>query len=141
MKRIHLLVVCIGACLTFISRHAGSAEPDATERALARMFVSLEARNLNGYCDSRRDAAYGAYLRRACESAVQNKVKTELDCTLQKLMQQVNVDIAQCLAMLPQDFERTVNLGEDGRKSFLADMQSRGVDVAKLLQEERAKSR
>lgn len=74
----------------------------------ARIFATLEARDQTGYCAAMHVTPYIGYLNRVCQSAVQNKVKTQDDCSIEKISQQVKSDALQCLAMPTSEFNATV---------------------------------
>jgi len=123
------------------TRPALSAEPTEEMRMFARMFETLEARDLKGYCAAMHGEPYAGYLGRVCESAVQNNLKKPEDCSQQSIAQQVKTDAAKCLAMPPAEFEKTVLRGVDASKTFVKQMATQGVDGEKLLQDERTKRR
>ena len=110
-------------------------------RTFARMFATLEARDLKGYCAAMHGAAYAGYLSRVCESAVQNKVRKADDCSRESIAQQVKADAGQCLAMPAGEFEKKVQRGAEASQSFVKQITAQGVDGEKLLQEERANLR
>ena len=120
---------------------AHAAEPTATMRALAQVFVALDARDLSGYCGSRLTAPYGEYLARSCQSAVLNKIKTAEDCSQERISQQARIDAAQCLARPPAEFEKAVAVGEEARIAFLREVTVQGIDGDQLMQDARAKRR
>ena len=115
------------------------AEPPETMRTVARMFATLEAGDLKGYCTAMHGASYAGYLERVCQSAVQNKVKKPEDCSQENIAQQVKIDAGQCLAKPAAEFEKTMLRGREGGQAFLKELAAQGIDGEKLLQEERAK--
>lgn len=131
--------ILVGMLLTTTT--AQGVEPTEDMRTLARMFATLEARDLKGYCTEMHGAAYAGYLSRVCQSAVQNKVKKPEDCSPENIAQLIKDDKEKCLAMPPAEFEQKVLRGREGKEAFIKDMAAQGVDGEKLLQEERAKKR
>jgi hypothetical protein len=117
---------------------APAAEPTEEMRTFARMFATLEARDLKGYCAAMHGAPYAGYLSRVCKSAIQNKLKKPEDCSQESIAQQVKADAGQCLAMRAGEFEKKVQRGAEASQSFVKQMTAQGVDGEKLLQEERA---
>ena len=113
------------------------AEPTETMRTFARMFATLEARDLKGYCTAMHGAAYTSYLERVCQSAVQNRVKNPEDCSPENIAQQIKSDHEQCMAMPAAEFEKTMLRGREGGQAFLKELAAQGIDGEKLLQEER----
>lgn len=118
-----------------------AAEVTEEIHTFARMFATLEARDLTGYCAAMHGAPYIGYLNRVCQSAVQNKVKNLDDCSHEKIAQQVKSDAARCLAMPAAEFDATVRRRQEGRKVFISEMKNQGVDAEALIQAERAKRR
>lgn len=138
---IRLAFACITAWILLLPHPALSAEPTEAMRTLARVFAALDARDLQGYCKSKFSAPYADYLNQVCQSAVQNRVKTSEDCSREKIAEQAKSDAAQCLAMPAAEFDATVLRGQEGRKIFVSEMKTQGVDGEALVQEERAKLR
>lgn len=123
------------------TRPALGAEPTEEMRTFARVFTSLEARDLKGYCTAMHGAQYAGYVGRVCQSAVQNKMKKPEECSPDSVAQQVKTDAAKCLAMPPAEFEKAVVRGVEGSTAFLKHTASQGVDGEKLLKDERSKRR
>ncbi len=123
------------------TRPAMSAEPTEEMLTFARMFTSLEARDLKGYCTVMHGSEYAGYLGRVCQSAVQNRLKKPEECTQDSIAQQAKAEAAKCLATPPDEFEKAVARGAEGSKAFVKQMASQGVDGEKLLQDERVKRR
>jgi hypothetical protein len=117
------------------------AESTEDMRTFARMFTTLEARDLKGYCAAMHGAPYAGYLDRVCQLAVQNKLKKPEDCSPESIAEQVKIDNGQCLAMPAAEFEKTALRGREASKAFVKEMAAQGVDGDKLLQEERSKPR
>jgi hypothetical protein len=117
------------------------AEVTEEMHTFARIFATLEARNLTGYCAAMHGAPYIRYLNHVCQSAVLNKVKTLDDCSREKIAQQVKSDTAQCLAMSAAEFDATVLRGQEGRKAFAIEMTPQGIDGEALVEKERVKLR
>ena len=63
---------------------------------------------------------YIGYLNRACQSAVQNKVKTLVDCSHEKIAQQFKSETVQCFVMPAAEFDATVRRRQEGRKVLTA---------------------
>lgn len=117
------------------------AEPTEEMSTLARMFATLEARDLKGYCAAMHGAPYVGYLDRVCQSAVQNRVKKPEECAQQSIAQQVELDNGQCLAMSAVEFEKTALRGAEGSKAFVKKMAAQSIDGEKLIRDEGAKLR
>lgn len=139
--RIRTAWACLitGACLA--TTPVIGAEPTEEMRTFARMFATLEAGDLKGYCAAMHDAPYAGYLNRVCESAVQNKLKKAEDCSQENIARQVKTDAEQCLAMPAAEFEKKVQRGAEASQSFVRQTAAQGIDGEKLLQEERARLR
>ncbi len=121
---------------------AQGAEPTEDMRTMARMLAALEARDLNGYCADIHDAPpYAGYLSRVCQYAVQNKLKQPEDCSPGNITLQIQADRKACLAMTPEEFEKTALRWREGIDSFIKGMAAQDIDGEKLLQEERARKR
>lgn len=132
--------ILVGMLLTTTT--AQGVEPTEDMRTLARMFATLEARDLKGYCMEMHDApSYTDYLSRACQSAVQNKLKQPEDCSPENIAQLIKADKEKCLAMPAAEFEKTMLRGREGSEAFIKDMAAQGIDGERLLQEERARKR
>jgi len=141
IKRAHIKAVLLATGMLLASGQASSAEPTEEMRTFARIFTSLEARDLKGYCTAMHGASYAGYLGRVCQSAVQNKVKKPDECSQDSIAEQVRTDAAKCLAMPPAEFEKAVARGVEGSKGFLKQAAAQGVDGEKLLKEERVRRR
>lgn len=141
LKRAHFEAAVLTIGMLLATGPATSAEPTEEMRTFARMFTSLEARDLKGYCTAMHGAPYAGYVGRVCQSAVQNKVKKPEECSEDSIAQQVKADAAKCLAMPPDEFDKAVARGAEGSKAFLQRAASQGVDGEKLLKDERAKRR
>lgn len=113
------------------------AEPTEEMRTLARMFTTLEARDLTGFCTATHAKPYAEYLTRVCQLAVQHKLKQPEDCSPDRIAQEVKTDMAQCLAMPAAEFEKMVLRGRDGSATVFKDLAAQGIDVPKLLDEAR----
>lgn len=131
--------ICVNVWIWLAAPPALGADPTETMRAIARMLAALEARDMPGYCDSRHSAAYRDYLSRVCHSAVQNRLKTAQDCSAPNIALQSEREDAECRAMPVAEFERLVLRGRDGRKAFIDEMTSQGIDGERLLQQERGR--
>lgn len=139
--RLHITWVFLITGMLLATRPAISADPTEEMRTFARMFTSLEARDLKGYCTAMHGAQYAGYLGRVCQSAVQNRLKKQEDCSQEQISQQAETDAAKCLAMPPADFDKAVARGGAGSKAFVKQAASLGMDGEKLLNDERAKRR
>lgn len=139
--RIRIASAFLVSGIFFATLPALGAEPTDEMRMFARMFATLEARDLKGYCAAMHGAAYVGYLGRVCESAVQNKVKKPEDCSQESIAQQVKLDNSRCLAMPAIEFEKTVLRGGEGSKAFIKQMAAQDVNGEKLIQDEKAKLR
>jgi len=118
---------------------AKGAEPTDDMRTAARVFATLEAGNLKGYCATMTGPPYVDYLNRVCQSAVQNRMKKLEDCSPENIARQIKTDQGQCLAMPAAEFEKTVLRGQEGSKAFVKQLAAQGVDGERLIREERAK--
>jgi hypothetical protein len=128
------------AGLTLAAPLALAADPTEAMRTFARIFATLEARDLKGYCAAMHGAhSYVDYRTNVCQSAVQNKVKKPEECTPESVAQQIKADTDKCLAMPADEFEKTVQRGGEASKAFVKQTASESVDGEKLLREERAK--
>lgn len=139
--RLHITWAFLITGISLATPPALGAEPIEEMRTFARMFTSLEARDLKGYCTAMHGAQYAGYLGRVCQSAVQNRLKKQEDCSQEQLAQQVKADAAKCLAMPLADFDKAVARGAEGSKAFVKQAASLGMDGEKLLNDERAKRR
>jgi len=133
-------VFLVTSMALFISP-VGAAEPTEDMRTAARVFATLEAVNLKGYCDAMNGPPYVVYLTRVCRSAVQNRMKKPEDCSPDNITQQLKTDHGQCLTMPAAEFEKAVIRGAEGGKAFVKQTAAQGVDGEKLIREERAKLR
>ena len=134
-------VALMATGMLIATRPALSAEITEEMRNFARMFTSLEARDLKGYCTVMHGSEYAAYLGRVCQSAVQNRLKKPEECSQDSIAQQAKAEAAKCLAMPPDEFEKAVARGAEGSKAFVKLMASHGVDGEKLMKDEREKRR
>lgn len=134
-------IALIATGMLIANRPAMSAEITEEMRTFARMFTSLEARDLKGYCTVKHGSEYAAYLGRVCQSAVQNRLKRPEECSQNSIAQQAKDEAAKCLAMPPDEFDKAVARGSEVSKAFVKEMASQGVDGEKLLKDEREKRR
>lgn len=141
IKTIPVATAFLAAGMLLATGPAASAETTEEMRTFARMFTSLEARDLKGYCTAMHGPQYAGYLGRVCQSSVQNKMKKPEECSPDSIAQQARAEAAKCLAMPPAEFDKAVARGVEGSKAFVKQMASQGVDGEKLLKEERARRR
>ena len=139
--RTQIALAVLSSCASLASTPVFAAEPSDEMRMFARMFATLEARDVKGYCEAMHRPAYADYLSRVCQSAVQNRMKKPEDCSQQSIAQQVKLDAGKCLAMPAAEFEKTALRGIDGSRIFVKEMATQGVDGERLIKEERAKLR
>ena len=139
MHGIRIALVFLITVLSLATTPTLGAEPTEDIRTFARIFATLDAHDLKGYCTEMHAAPYTGYLSRACQSAVQNKIKKPEDCSQDKISEQIRIDTEQCLAMSADKFEETMLHGRVSRKEFVEKMAAQGIDGEKLLQDERAK--
>ena len=137
--RLHITWAFLITGMSFATTPALGAEPTEDMRTFARMFTTLEARDLKGYCAAMHGAPYAGYLNRVCQLAVQNKLKKPEDCSPKRITQQVKIDNGRCLAMPAAEFEKTALRGIEASKAFVKEMTAQDIDVDELLQDERSK--
>ena len=137
--RLRIAVAFLIASSTLVVPVAVAAEATEDMRTAARVFATLEAGNLKGYCATMAGAPYVDYLNRVCQSAVQNRMKKPEDCSPENIARQSKTDQGQCLAMPAAEFEKTALRGQEGSKAFVKQMAAQGVDGERLIREERAK--
>jgi hypothetical protein len=134
--KIRLLPAFMIGGLFFFPHSSPGAEPTPDMRDLARMYVSLEARDLKSYCAQMLTPTYAGYIGRVCEYSVKNRLKRAEDCTAENIAKQAKADEQECLAMKPAEFEEKIKRGVEGKAAFLKAMAEQGIDGARLLQEE-----
>lgn len=115
------------------------AEPIEDLRAMVRMFAALEARNQNAYCTVMQSPAYTDYLSLVCQTNVKNKLKKSEDCTAESVALEVKASAEQCLALSPDELEKVALRWQDSRKAVFEQMTAEGLDVEKLVREERSR--
>lgn len=122
---------------------AGEAEELRDAAALiARVEKPLQAGDQPAYCDAMfRAGDYQAYLSRACESGVRNKVRQPQECKPEVLSVEAGRSAAACVAMPPAEFAAAKAKWREGRERFIKDARSKGVDGEQLLREEADKKR
>ena len=60
--RTQVALALLSSCASIASPPTLSAEPSEEMRMFARMFATLEARDVNGYCEAMHRPAYADYL-------------------------------------------------------------------------------
>ena len=113
------------------------AEPTEDLQAMVRMFAALEARNQNAYCATMQSPAYTDYLSLVCRTNVKNRLKKSEDCTAERVALEVKASAEQCLALSPDELETVALRWQDSRKAVYEQMTAEGLDVEKLVREER----
>ncbi len=108
-------------------------------QAMVRMLAALEARHQKAFCATMQSPAYTNYLSRVCQTNVKNTLKKSEDCTEDRVALEVTASAKQCLAMSPDELEQVALRGQDSRKAFFEEMSAKGLDIEKLVREERSR--
>lgn len=99
-----LSLFLVGLCAA--ATPAATAEPTDDMQTLAHMFVALERRDQGGYCAAMNSNPYAGYLGRACQSAVQNKLRKPEACSPDIIAREMSEDFAKCQATTATDFDK-----------------------------------
>lgn len=136
---IRITLALLAGGLSLATVPAQGAEPTEDMRSMARMFVLLEARDQQGYCNAMHGPSYESYLDRVCKAAVKHNLKKPEDCSPENIQRERKADYEKCLAMPATEFEQTVVKGRAAREKFEEHARREGVDSQKLMQDARAK--
>jgi hypothetical protein len=135
--RIVMVSLVVGVARTTAPAFGEESPEDL--QAMARLFAALEARNQKAYCATMQNPAYTDYLSRVCLTNVKNTLKKSEDCTAERVALEVKASVQQCLAMSPDELEKVALRWQDSRKALFEQMTAEGLDVEKLVREERKK--
>lgn len=132
-----VLLVCVG----LTAPQAFGAEADEETRWRAQILAAAEARHQEGYCVAVTNSpSYLAYITRACQAAVKNRLKSPEDCSPDNMAKQAESGTSRCLAMPADEFDKmTQNTAPRMRATFISDAASKGIDGEALLKEARGK--
>lgn len=142
--KIRMSSVLLVSSMLFSASGVWGAGPDDEMRKGVKLIASTEGpmakRDLKGYCAATRGSPdYPGYLLRICQLYVKNNLKKPEDCTDASIKQEVAKDNANCLAMLPGDFNMEMATQREEWERILGQMREKGVDTDRLMNEERAR--
>jgi hypothetical protein len=120
--RLLICLAILAGALSYPAIPACAAELIEEMRTMARIFTLLDARDQKGYCVTMHDPPYRDYLDSVCRLAVQKRLKRAEDCSPEQIKLESKADAEQCLAMSPDEFEKTVRRGREGREAFVQDL-------------------
>lgn len=140
MKKSRPAFVFLLACASLTTPQVHGTEVDEDIRRSAHILAAAEARHQKAFCAALTNGAqYLAYVTRACQFSVKNKLKVPEDCSPDNLAQEVKSDAEKCLAMSSDEFDTKAQASARLRSAFVSDAASKGIDGEALLKETRAK--
>lgn len=137
MNSLRIVMMFLVAGMSLATAPVLGAESTEDLQAMVRMLAALEARHQKAFCATMQSPAYTDYLSRVCQTNVKNTLKKSEDCIEDRVALEVKASAEQCLAMSSDEFEKAALRWQDSRKAFFEEMSAKGLDVEKLVQEER----
>lgn len=142
MLRFARFTVASMMTLLFLSSAKGQGvESTESLRTVVQWVVALEANDQEGYCAVMSNPRYADYVRRVCQSSVIDKARQAEACSADRLERQTKLEIEKCKSMSSGEFKETVATNLKDLKVLIKQAAAAGVDIEKLLQEERSKRR